>query len=202
MKGFFSDELRTRCGIPVLTLEGTAEDWRSIARRVQRFRRLGLDFWIDALQPLLDEFTAAAQGNVNRGFWESIYEWQGPRGSGSAQITGWIVSLFLYLVDRGARWAWEMGQPIEGPGLLRNPWLGSAAHGVDGPGRDDFPSMPSKAPFCWKYLDRRFEMEFVGGLLGVAQDADDFTLRPAIGWAVIESGHEKPGRWWGPGSWG
>src|SRR5262245_38294275 len=34
MQAFFHYEVHTFCGIPALTLEGTAEDWRSIARRV------------------------------------------------------------------------------------------------------------------------------------------------------------------------
>src|SRR5437016_1828675 len=55
------------------------------------------------------------------------------------------------------------------PLLRRNPWL-SGPPGRDGPGRDDFPCLPSRAPFRWLYLDRAFDMEFAGGLVGVRQD--------------------------------
>jgi hypothetical protein len=44
----------------------------------------------------------------------------------------------------------------------------------------------SKAPFRWSYLDRRFDMEFLGGFVGVAQDQETLALRPEIGWAVKE----------------
>jgi hypothetical protein len=45
----------------------------------------------------------------------------------------------------------------------------------------------SKAPFLWNYLERSFDMEFLGGFVGVAQDQETLTLRPEIGWAVRES---------------
>jgi hypothetical protein len=48
----------------------------------------------------------------------------------------------------------------------------------------DLPSGLSKAPFRWNFLDRSFDMEFLGGFVGVAQDPETLTLRPEIGWAV------------------
>ena len=45
----------------------------------------------------------------------------------------------------------------------------------------------SKAPFWWDYLDRLFDMEFLGGFVGVAQDQETLTLRPEIGWTVREA---------------
>ena len=52
---------------------------------------------------------------------------------------------------------------------------------------DSFPGGLSKAPFRWDYLDRSFDMEFLGGFVGVAQDQETLTLRPEIGWAVREA---------------
>ena len=52
---------------------------------------------------------------------------------------------------------------------------------------DSFPSGLSKAPFWWDYLRRSFDMEFLGGFVGVAQDEETLTLRPEIGWAVREA---------------
>ena len=56
-----------------------------------------------------------------------------------------------------------------------------------GPRLADLPSGLSKAPFRWNYLDRSFDMEFLGGFVGVAQDQETLTLRPEIGWAVREA---------------
>lgn len=187
MQAFFSYEVHTLCGIPSIVLEGTAEDWQKIASRAREFSRFDLDWWIEPLQPILDEFVAAAEGNANRKFWESIYKWQGPKGSGSPHVTGWVLKLFPYLDNPEAKYARLYGRASAAPPLLRNAWL-SAPTSKSGPGRDDFPSLPAKAPFLWKYLVTDYEMEFVGGLMGIAQDPTTLSLRPEIGWAVRMGG--------------
>jgi len=50
-----------------------------------------------------------------------------------------------------------------------------------------FPSGLARAPFVWKYFGQRFEMEFLGGFVGVGQDPATLTLRPEIGWAIRET---------------
>jgi uncharacterized protein DUF4419 len=50
-----------------------------------------------------------------------------------------------------------------------------------------FPIGLAKVPFRWNYLERFFDMEFLGGFVGVAQDQETLTLRPEIGWAVREA---------------
>ena len=185
LQAFFRYEVHTACGIPSITLEGTVDDWRAIARRVEAIARWDLGWWVGRLRPILGQFVAAAGGEVDRGFWESMYKWQGPKGSGSPHVSGWVVDLFPYLVNPLAKWP-ARGGPAAPP-LRRNPCLGvRAAH--HGPGRDDFPGLPSRAPFRWLYLEREFAMEFVGGLVGVRQDPDTLCLRPEVGWAVREAG--------------
>ena len=176
MQAYFHYEVVTRCGLPAIELEGTVDDWREIARRAQVFRGWGLDWWIDELEPILDQFVTAADGSVDRPFWESIYKWQGPAGSGAQYVTGWVLNLFPYLNNPATESA---------PPVYRNPWLG-AADIHEGPGRDAFPCLPSKAPFIWDYHDIKFNMSFIGGLIGMRQDAETLSLRPEIGWAVLD----------------
>lgn len=49
----------------------------------------------------------------------------------------------------------------------------------------------SQAPFRWTVLgpgpERRYEMEFVSGFVGVRQRSTELTLRPEIGWTVRET---------------
>lgn len=197
---FFRCEVHTRCGIPTITLEGTVEDWKAIVRRVQKLRRLDLDFWVDALEPILQKVVAAATGKIDRTFWRSIYKWQDADGSGSPHVSGWILNLFPYLDNPRAKRAWRfiaefgddaelrqrLGDDLRAPRMIRNPWLGITGLRRDGPGRDDFPCLPSVAPFKWVYLGREFPMQFVGGLVGVRQDPESLSLRPEIGWAVSD----------------
>jgi hypothetical protein len=186
MQAFFSYEVHTACGIPRITLEGTVQDWQEIARRIQEFRRFELAWWVKPLLPILDEFVAAAGGKVRRRFWESIYKWQGSRGSGSPHVSGWVFTLFPYVSNPAARYGGRIGGKTPASALCRNPWLGtySSRHG---PGRDAFPCLPARAPFLWKHLGTDYEMEFIGGLIGVAQDPQTLYLRPEIGWAIRQA---------------
>jgi hypothetical protein len=186
MQAFFSYEVLTMCGIPSITLEGTAEDWRKIADRVREFRRFDLGWWVDELQPVLEQFVTAAEGKVDRRFWDSVYKWHGPQGSGSPHVSGWVLKLFPYLNNPEAKYSSFFGGTSKAAPLRPNPWLSKPPSEHRGPGRDDFPCLPAKAPFLWKYLGTDYEMEFVGGLIGVAQEPATLRLRPEIGWAILD----------------
>jgi hypothetical protein len=181
MQSYFSYEFKTLCGIPHIALEGTPDDWAQLADRTRGLAQFGLGWWTDALAPVLDQFTAASQGRADVRFWQSIYKLD--RESGGPFASGWITTLFPYLKD---------GQ--SGLATCRNPWLqertntakGSRPQFNDGPTTEAFPSGMARAPFVWDYLGKRFAMEFLGGFVGVAQEADTLRLRPEIGWAVRE----------------
>ncbi|MEK6235222.1 MAG: DUF4419 domain-containing protein, partial [Planctomycetales bacterium] len=104
----------------------------------------------------------------------------------------WITAFFPYFKN------WETGLATK-----RNPWLtegGSILEEVlyppeaqdpcgmeNGPTTTMFPSGLAKAPFAWKYLTQTFNMVFLGGFVGVRQEAKTLRLRPEIGWAVREA---------------
>src|SRR5262249_50413395 len=101
LQSYFSYEFVTCCGIPKVTLEGSAEDWHAIVARVQKMTDLGLEWWTKPLLPVLNQFVAASRGKVDRGFWQSIYKLND--ASGGPYITGWINAFFPYLRD------WQTG---------------------------------------------------------------------------------------------
>lgn len=187
MQSYFEYEVITLCGIPTIKLEGTVEDWRSIAQRVEEFARFGLEWWVEPLRPILKEFVAAAAGSVNTEFWDSIYKYQGADGSGSPYITGWVAKLFPYIINHEAEPEPMFQDMSTQPLYLRNPWLNFELS-PEIEARGAFPSLPSKAPFKWEYLGKVYEMEFVAGLIGVSQEPESLCLRPEIGWAVMEAG--------------
>jgi hypothetical protein len=189
MQSFFSYEFHTRCGIPQIVLEGTPDDWDVLAERTRGIGQFGLGWWTEALGPVLDEFVAASRGRVNVRFWQSIYKLDG--GSGGPYTNGWITAFFPYLKD------WQTGRASR-----KNPWLAQGGKELQellyppaksdphrfghGPTTEAFPSGLARAPFLWNYLGLSFEMEFLGGFVGVRQEADTLRLRPEIGWAVRE----------------
>jgi hypothetical protein len=179
MQAFFGYRVVTSCGIPCITLEGTPDDWRKVAERAQDLERFDLTWWVGPLRPILQQFVAAAEGNVDRQFWTSIIKWQAQ--SGSSPVSGWVIRLFPYLID-----------PEAGT-LQRNPWLSVALNG-NGPEDDEFPSLPAKTPFLWQHGQMDHAMEFVGGLIGIAQDPATLCLRPEVGWAVCEALAQRQSR--------
>ncbi|MGA2706143.1 MAG: DUF4419 domain-containing protein [Isosphaeraceae bacterium] len=95
MQSYFEYVVRTLCGIPAITLEGTHEDWKALAERVQGFKAIGLGSWLEVLAPILRQFVRASQGDVAPTFWRSLYKLN--NRSGGPVITGWITVFFPYL---------------------------------------------------------------------------------------------------------
>jgi hypothetical protein len=217
MKRYFHYLLMTViCGIPAIRLEGTPADWDSIADRAEAFAPADMEWWLSRLRPILRQFRAAARGDVDRAFWQSIYRvYQPDEPCSASSAMGWINLFFPYLVD-------GQGLPTQ-----QNPWLSgerdldellaptpekprtAGAHRTDDyltwreprdPGYihdGEYPSGLAKAPFTWEERDRqgnlrnRWDMEFLGGFVGVAQDSQSLCLRPEIGWVVREASAEE-----------
>ena len=93
-KSYFVYELRAGCGIPQIILAGTEQDWNELRRRAHQFADYGLEGWINALDPILEQFCAAKRGEVDEGFWKSMFRYNS--GSGPAVMTGWANVLFPY----------------------------------------------------------------------------------------------------------
>ena len=190
MQSFFSYDFVTLCGIPSMTLEGTAEDWRKIAGRVREFSRFDLGWWVESLEPVLEQFVAAAEGRVDRRFWGSIYKWHDNQESGgSPHVSGWIQKLFPYLNSRPTEGHYSGGKISQTH--CRNPWIETPPSRGEGPDPDRIPRLPARAPFRWNHLGTEYDMEFIGGLIGIRQDTRTLCLRPEIGWVVWEAGAEQ-----------
>ncbi|WP_425396369.1 DUF4419 domain-containing protein [Aeoliella sp.] len=172
MQSYFNYSFITLCGIPTITLEGTSDDWQAVASRAESLRHYDLNWWIDPLGEVLQQFVEASQGKVDRSFWDSIYKFHGPKGSGTPFISGWLRKLFPY-IRRHKK-------------AMHNDYL-ERDDERSGPDPIDIPRGPSRAPFVWNYLTDEYAMELFGGLIGVAQDPDTLALRPEIGWAVREA---------------
>lgn len=59
-KDYFSYCVVTECGIPEITLEGTAADWRLLRDKAVALSDFDLSWWIDSLRPVL----GPVRGNI------------------------------------------------------------------------------------------------------------------------------------------
>lgn len=173
MQKYFSYECTTCCGIPQITLLGTKADWVGIQNKVRAISEFGLDWWVKELEPIVDEFIRASDGNANKSFWQNIYKEGG--GSGGPYLSGWSVSLFPYLKDRGGEFT------------RKNEFRAPKGY-FEGETTSSFPIGLAKAPFQWNYYDEVFQMEIAAGFTGVLSN-EAGEISPQIGWAVrdIES---------------
>jgi hypothetical protein len=176
MNAYFDVTVLTMCGIPSITLLGTPADWRSIRDRARVLGEFDLQPWVRDLEPVLDQFVAAAEGTVDTAFWQSFVKRHS--GSGGPYLTGWINVLFPYLEagfgggPKANRFMSTWATAVEGAWSVN----GSALH--------EFPAGYTATPFTWLYLEEKLPMDFLGGFVGVSQDEHTLALRPAIGWAV------------------
>jgi len=179
MSKYFSYGMRTLCGFPRITLEGSVEDWEKIHDRVRAFSELGavagdahMKTWVSALLPTLEAFTRSAKGNPEKEFWKGLYRADG--GSGGPYISGHILNFFPYIVGNGK--------------LHQNPYLGPAKKGGfhNGCTSDQFDRGLSRVDVKWDYLGKQRKVEFHGGFVGVSLSAEDSTVRPECGWGVLD----------------
>jgi hypothetical protein len=187
-QGYFDYEMMCGCGIPSITVLGTYEDWTSMIPRLRHLAEYGLENWRDALVPILDKIADSADGKIDKDFWKSFFRYES--GSGPAELTGWILTLFPYLLsgddacDLSANpylddWHDRFNFAQNRVGSLRGqraqgPWVGAIPGGLV--------SAPVK--FVDASTGIEHELRFVAGMFGVAQDVETRALSVAFGWAI------------------
>jgi hypothetical protein len=153
------------CGIPEITLEGTPDDWQKVLNKARALRKYQLDWWIDEIDPILQEFVRASKGKVNNRFWTNMFKYHSRKKYGASKIIdGWIVKFFPYDKD----------------GKRNN--LSDLVY------RDNLPNEIVKVDF--KYImtnatnTKEIPLELWAGFIGLKQDKETFKLTPQIGWMI------------------
>lgn len=190
-QGYFEYMFAAGCGIPQITLRGTPEDWAAMIPRVAHLAEFGLEHWTRELLPVLDQLVATASGKIDQEFWRSFFRYES--GSGPAELTGWISTLYPYLRARDDEQKLVSNPYLESwharytRALARTDWRWTD---MEGPSIADLPSGMASAPV--RCLDRRtgeqVELRFVAGMFGVEQDPSTGALSPCFGWAVVYDG--------------
>jgi hypothetical protein len=173
---YFAYVLVCVCGIPTVTLEGTTADWERLREKVRGLKVFDIDWWLEHLLPICDQFVAASRGEVDLEHWRGICKLR--QEYGGDVINGWVCKLFPYIRE------W-----YDGPCRLRNPIFET------GKGMQTLFAPPglSRVPFVWRNAETGQErkMEVIAGLVGVTQDAGTMALRAKLGWAVREEDKMK-----------
>ena len=153
------------CGIPEITLEGKPEDWQKVLDKAQYLRRYDLDWWVDEITPLLEEFVKASKGHINKEFWRNMFKYHSQEKYGAPKIIdGWIVKFFPY--DKNGKR--NNLEKIEGG--------------------DNLPPEIVKADLNYIEIQNdqviNTPLELWAGIIGLDQDKSSFSLKPKIGWMI------------------
>ncbi|CAB4405308.1 unnamed protein product [Rhizophagus irregularis] len=166
MKKYFRYNLRGGCGIPKVTLDGTLKDWLHLQEKVAKIRDLGLglDFWLDRLEPVIAQFVSTYKGDVDETFWSMvIYDVPYAIGMLTPCWSGWIGALFPY---------GESGFQITKNEIVP----------------DEVPSGLIHVPFSLSIRDEIFKLSISAGFFGARQDKinEEYVISPVIGWYIAD----------------
>ncbi|MCB0705133.1 MAG: DUF4419 domain-containing protein [Saprospiraceae bacterium] len=214
MSTYFMYVMSVSCGIPEITLEGTPEDWEALEERTAYLGQFELSWWTDRLAPILKEFTAASKGQVDKTFWQDIFQLRsGNIVCGTVPfITGWILQFFPYYEDVPNPW---VTNPVAVDSFFQavdkamekadgSSWFSreksTPAETIDYvvplPGSYGLPALDlsvlplgiSGADLLVDYNGTQLAYELKAGFVGVRQDHNTFALSPEISWLIIDTG--------------
>jgi hypothetical protein len=169
VQSYFNYETMIRgCGIPKITLEGTTQDWEMVLAKAETLRKYQLDWWIDAMEPVLKQFVQASKGKIDKKFWQAMFAHHSQKGACGPQqeiVDGWIVKFFPY--DK-------RGNTLD----LKELNLGRL-----------MPNEMLKVDLmCTDIRDTtnviKTPLELWAGFVGLEQDAKGYGLKPKIGWMI------------------
>lgn len=174
MQHYFDYSIISICGIPDIYLEGSAEDWKRLIEKTNALRQYDLDWWIDELEPILKKIAAAAAGENDIIFWQSIIRkkdipvegeemcgWKPPH----EEIDGWIVKFYPYNSYNDRRKL-------------------DYIYDTDIP---DLTGEEGSAPLDYTDIDgTEYDLDIHAGLIGIEEDTTTRALRPVIAWWITQ----------------
>merc|ERR1719295_2251096 len=187
-KNYFGYMMRTLCGFPQITLDGTKEDWIRLKQKASALLKDKVDKefgsrWGSALLPLLDRFIGAFDGEIDGLFWNSMIKRGGTFGSGSYSFfSGWFNILFPFMGNTSKnRYCVPYAMENESIKLGLTGWR----QGRIGGDVNDYPTGLAKAPVSWDYHGKELNLQFVAGFIGYQQDAKSLEICPNLGWCIV-----------------
>ena len=168
------------CGIPDITLTGTPDDWRLVREKAARLRGYGIDWWLDDLEPILEQFVKASEGQADTAFWQNMVKTKRPNeirfnscnGSDITQFDGWFLKFYPY----------DQKGPTP-PQIKYNHAL-----------RPEIVCVP----FKYRVIDpdtkseKVYNLELWSGIVGVTRIPSTGSIRPQIGWMLRKADITAP----------
>ena len=85
------------CGIPVISLEGTPQDWQKLYTKAQALNIYPKTDWIEKILPLIKKIQSTSEGQIDIDFWRNIFKVHTKEEYGSPQnFDGWICYFYPF----------------------------------------------------------------------------------------------------------
>ena len=192
---YFDYIVRTLCGFPSITLEGSLNDWKLIRTKAElliRGRCLSsfADQWLVTLLPILDKFVseyeaASIASTADSIFWNSMIKRGGRGGSGGMSwFNGWINIFFPYLKENEDNEFAYVPYEEAVFSLPENRTIGEDEDELEGKNVNSYPEGLSSAPVKWLYFSKKIPLEFRSGFVCAKQDPTTKAIMPAMAWYV------------------
>jgi Domain of unknown function (DUF4419) len=177
-KSFYDYRTQTMCGIPLVRLDGTPQDYQTLLNCCSQLAEVfetHLGEYFRHLLPVLATIARTAAGApVDNEFWKSLYKYNSL--SGGDKCSGWITAFLAYTRD------YKNGQ-MEPKRARLFDWASLSEH--EGLSSGAFPTHVSTAPFIWEYYGTEYPMLFAGGVLGIENSAG--FIKPQLSYAVLNT---------------
>ena len=177
---YFDYRMRTRCGVPWITVQGEPGDWQAILDRVKASEEFYPSWARKPLEIVVGNFLEASKGNPQIDFWKRFFK--NTSGSGGTHVSGYLNAFFPYteqginpLMDKG-----EFEHNVRGASSFTGPNLG------------DYYGSVGSVPMIWDYLGTIYKMKLAAGLVGrTIEEGNHHSYKTVIGWFVGEEKEQK-----------
>eukprot|EP00339_Tiarina_fusa_P022493 CAMPEP_0117018714 /NCGR_PEP_ID=MMETSP0472-20121206/14437_1 /TAXON_ID=693140 ORGANISM="Tiarina fusus, Strain LIS" /NCGR_SAMPLE_ID=MMETSP0472 /ASSEMBLY_ACC=CAM_ASM_000603 /LENGTH=356 /DNA_ID=CAMNT_0004723445 /DNA_START=59 /DNA_END=1129 /DNA_ORIENTATION=+ len=178
MQKYFSYKVCLCCGLPMVTMLGTLEDWKTIRTKADAllsYKHDELNRWHGVLTSVLDEFVASFEGKVNRAFWNRIANREGG-GSGPRYLTGWILA-FL---------PWNDGNTY----ILNSIEHIRETNEFGRVNTNDIAPSAVSVPVTIDDNGVEYKTTFYAGHLAAVPGPDEHSVKPYLGWCMVQNKDE------------
>ena len=179
------------CGIPSIKLLGNKKDWQNIYEKLDKLDAIGLADWKENLKPIIQQFIASYDGNIDPLFWQDIYK--NASEYNGFYISGWIIKFFPYIKTL-ENWKYDKEKHSTRVDEVYkpNPFLNGFDYLRSDLSTDNFPSGIAKIKLKWNnYTNNEYkDLEIYAGYFGIEQEKDK-SLAPLISWVICEKNSPK-----------
>lgn len=166
LKAFFNYKMVVNgCGISSVIIEGTADDWEKILKRLDFIESFEMEWWTSELRPIIAKILETKQGKLDKAFWRSMVRIHEGRlcDTKTQEIDGWIIKFYPFdEYNKRRRFLPIQFLSLIAPEFIKVPFIAEDQKtGVE------------------------YKMEFWSGMFGASQDHKDFKMKTQIGWIVV-----------------